>query len=123
MGASQSIVFSAALLAVAGIYQFTPAKDFCLEYCRSPMVHFLAHWRGGFGGGAFMGARIGIYCVACCWAIMSLGFVGGAMNLLWMGIATLLMTLEKLPDIGRWLTRPLGVAFLCGAAWQIAKLF
>ncbi len=122
MGASQSILFSALLLAAAGIFQFTATKDRCLEYCRSPMIHFMARWRNGFGGGAWMGGRIGLYCIACCWAIMSLGFVGGAMNLLWMGIATLIMTLEKLPDIGRWMTRPLGAAFLGAALWHITKL-
>ncbi len=117
MGQSASLRFSVALLIAAGIYQFTSAKDRCLDYCRTPMVHFLAAWRDGFAGGAWMGGRIGLYCVACCWAIMALGFVGGAMNLIWMGIATLIMTLEKLPDIGRWMTRPLGVAFLVAAVW------
>jgi predicted metal-binding membrane protein len=39
------------------------------------------------------------------------------MNVAFMGLATLLMALEKLPDIGRWLTRPLGVALLAGAVF------
>ena len=43
---------------------------------------------------------------------MVIGFVGGTMDLLWMGGATLMMTLEKLPDLGRYLTRPLGVALI-----------
>ncbi len=122
MGGSTSLLFSAVLLGVAGAYQFTKVKDVCLGKCRTPMTYFLGHWRGGLMGGARMGAGIGAYCVVCCWAIMSLGFVGGAMNLIWMGIATLIMTLEKLPDLGRWLTRPLGVAFLAAAAWHLSKL-
>jgi predicted metal-binding membrane protein len=48
---------------------------------------------------------------------MLLGFVGGVMNIAFMGLATILMVLEKLPEIGRWLTRPLGVALLAAAAW------
>ncbi|MEM9267855.1 MAG: DUF2182 domain-containing protein [Pseudomonadota bacterium] len=119
MGASSSAIFSAILLVIAGIYQFTPLKDRCAAHCRSPMVHFLAHWRSGFAGGLRMGARDGAFCIGCCWAIMALGFVGGAMNLVWMGIATLIMTLEKLPDLGRWMTRPLGVAF-CAAGVALA---
>ncbi|QHQ35462.1 DUF2182 domain-containing protein [Algicella marina] len=122
MGRSQSVLFSAVLLAVAGGYQFTSAKERCLAHCRSPLMHLLADWRPGFGGGAWMGARIGLFCIGCCWAIMMIGFVGGAMNLLWMGIATLIMTLEKLPDIGRWLTRPLGLGFLLAAMWYLIQL-
>jgi predicted metal-binding membrane protein len=33
---------------------------------------------------------------------MVIGLVGGTMDLLWMGGATLLMTLEKLPDNSWW---------------------
>ncbi|MEO1551863.1 MAG: DUF2182 domain-containing protein [Pseudomonadota bacterium] len=119
MGSSTSALFSAALLIIAGLYQFTPLKDRCAAHCRSPMVHFLAHWRPGFVGGVRMGARDGAFCIGCCWAIMALGFVGGAMNLAWMGAATLIMTLEKLPDLGRWMTRPLGAAF-CVAGLGLA---
>ena len=81
------------------------------------MVQFLAHWYPGFGGGIRMGLHHGAYCVACCWGLMVIGFVGGTMDLLWMGGATLMMTLEKLPDFGRWLTKPLGTALVI---WGIA---
>jgi predicted metal-binding membrane protein len=50
---------------------------------------------------------------------MVIGFVGGVMDLLWMGGATLLMTLEKLPQVGRYLTRPLGVGLI---SWGIFTL-
>ncbi len=46
---------------------------------------------------------------------MLLGFVGGVMNLAFMGLATLVMIFEKLPDIGRHLTRPLGWGGLIAA--------
>lgn len=119
MGKSISKIFSAVLLISAGVYQFTALKDKCLAHCRSPMFQFLAHWRPGFVGGASMGLHHGAYCVACCWGLMVIGFVGGIMDLLWMGGATLLMTLEKLPDIGRHLTRPLGFGLVL---WGIATL-
>jgi predicted metal-binding membrane protein len=41
------------------------------------------------------------------------------MNLAFMGLATVIMVLEKLPDLGRYLTRPLGVALLCAAPWVL----
>ena len=48
---------------------------------------------------------------------MLLAFVGGTTSLLWMGAATLFMTLEKLPRIGAPLTRPMGVLLLMAAAY------
>jgi hypothetical protein len=37
-----------------------------------------------------------------------------------MGLATLIMVLEKLPQIGRWLTRPLGATLIIAAIWVAA---
>ena len=34
------------------------------------------------------------------------------MDLRWMGGATILMTLEKLPDIGRRVTKPIGIGLI-----------
>lgn len=65
-----------------------------------------------------MGLRLGAVCLGCCWALMALGFVGGVMNLVWMGIATLLMALEKLPQIGRVVTRPLGLVLLAASVFS-----
>jgi predicted metal-binding membrane protein len=47
---------------------------------------------------------------------MALAFVGGTMNLLWMGGAMVLMAIEKLPTVGRYITAPLGVLLLASAA-------
>ena len=119
MGRSMSVWFSAGLLVAAGLYQFTALKDRCLEHCRSPMIQFLAHWRPGFVGGLRMGAHHGAYCVVCCWGLMVIGFVGGVMDLLWMGGATDLMTLEKIERIGRWLTIPIGIGMITWAAYLV----
>ncbi|SFS22364.1 DUF2182 domain-containing protein [Yoonia litorea] len=119
MGQSVSRYFSAALLLSAGAYQFTALKDRCLDHCRSPTFQFLAHWRTGFSGGVYMGLHHGAYCVACCWGLMVIGFVGGVMDLIWMGGATVMMTLEKLPQVGRYLTRPLGFGLI---AWGVLTL-
>jgi len=59
--------------------------------------------------------------MVCCWALMALGFIGGTMNLVWMGLATAFMVLEKLPDIGRWLTRPAGFVLFAGGAYAVAR--
>ena len=111
-GASLSLGLTSALLLVAGAYQFSPIKEACLSKCRAPMIFFMQHWKPGVIGAMRMGWQLGMVCLGCCWALMALGFVGGVMNLVWMGIATVLMALEKLPDIGRLITRPLGFLLL-----------
>jgi predicted metal-binding membrane protein len=107
---------SAGLLLAAGAFQFSPMKEACLAKCRHPLMFFMEHWAPGLRPAFAMGARMGVFCVGCCWLLMLLGLIGGAMNLLWMGAATLFMVLEKLPEVGRTLTKPLGVALVVGAA-------
>jgi len=111
-GQNMSPLFSAVLLIVAGLYQFTEAKDRCAHLCRSPMSMFLAEFRPGLRGGIGLGLKAGKYCAVCCWGLIALGFAGGMMSLLWMGLATVLMVLEKTPKIGRWLTAPIGIGLV-----------
>jgi len=108
MGKAKSLWVSAFLLLLAGAFQFTRAKEVCHGVCHSPVSYFIGHWRTGLGGGARMGISLGAYCVGCCWLFMVLGFAGGVMNFLWMGLATLMMVLEKLPQLGHFLVKPLG---------------
>ena len=110
---------NAALLAGAGLYQFSPLKEACLSKCRAPMMFFMAVWRPGKSGALIMGMRLGAVCIGCCWALMLLGFVGGVMSLAWMGLAMLLMAFEKLPALGRYLTRPLGGFLLLCSLWSL----
>lgn len=115
-GDSRSGLLSALLLLIAGGYQFTPLKAQCLSKCRRPLVFFMQHWDEG----AFRnGLRLGAVCLGCCWALMLLAFVGGVMNLAFMGLATVFMILEKLPEIGRWLTRPMGVVLCASGLWLL----
>lgn len=123
VGQTAGPLLSVALLLGAGAYQFSPAKTACLAKCRHPLMFFMEHWGPGARPAFAMGARLGIWCVGCCWVLMLLGFVGGAMNLMWMGAATLFMTLEKLPEIGRYVTRPLGLLLALLAVLQAASLF
>jgi predicted metal-binding membrane protein len=122
LGIAASGFFAAALLIVVGAFQFTRAKEICHGVCHSPMSYFLGHWKSGFSGGLRMGLGLGAFCVGCCWGFMVLGFVGGVMSLLWMGLATLFMIFEKLPQVGHHLTKPAGaVLILAGVAVAIAS--
>lgn len=109
LGQSLSVPLTMALLIGAGLYQFSPLKEACLSRCRAPLTFFMQHWdEGPFRNGV----RLGADCLGCCWALMLLGFVGGTMNLAFMGLAMLLMTLEKLPDLGRHVTKPVGAMLI-----------
>lgn len=113
-GDSNSRYLSAGLLLIAGGYQFTPLKEACLSKCRRPLVFFMQHWNEG---ALRNGLRLGLTCLGCCWALMLLGFVGGTMNIAFMGLATVIMIIEKLPELGRNITRPLGAALV---VWGLA---
>jgi predicted metal-binding membrane protein len=92
---SASPVFGSALLIGAGVYELTPYKHACLAHCRAP-AHFISqHWQGGFAGAFRMGMGLGAYCLGCCWILMSLLFVGGVMNLLWIAAIAAFILLEK----------------------------
>jgi len=112
-GDSQSLVLSGLLLMLAGAYQFSALKDACLTQCRAPLAFFMSHWAEGAWRN---GVRIGAACLGCCWALMLLAFVGGVMNLAFMAVAMMLMALEKLPEVGRYVTRPLGVLLIASGA-------
>ena len=114
-GASLSPWLNAGLCGLAGGYQFSRLKAACLSKCRLPLTFFLERWRPGLAGAFRSGLDLGIVCLGCCWALMALAFVGGMASLVWMGLATALMVVEKLADIGRRVTRPLGWALLAAA--------
>lgn len=122
-GRNTVILLNVALLAFAGLYQFSTLKESCLKSCRSPMIFFLSRWRDGPSGAFHMGFQMGAICLGCCWPLMLLAFVAGPMNLAFMGLAMLLMTLEKLPSVGRHLTIPMGVVLILGAALIVISTF
>lgn len=107
----------ASILIAAGVRQLTPLKSVCLRHCRSPRGFLLANWRPGSVGALRMGLRHGVYCLGCCWFLMTLRFFGGVMNLYWIvGLAGLVL-LEKTIPHGHWLARAAGIALL---AWGVA---
>lgn len=112
---------AALLLGFAGFYQFSRLKHACLSRCRHPMTFFMAHWRDGLRGAFAMGLRHGLDCLGCCWALMLLAFIGGTMNLAWMGLAMVLMILEKLAGPGRYVTIPLGLVLILAAGFFLGN--
>lgn len=107
-------VLGGAVLVAAGLYQWTPLKNSCLAQCQAPLLFVQRHggFRGDPAGALRLGMRHGLYCIGCCWALMALLFVGGVMNLLWVGALTALVLLEKLVPPRFILSRLVGAGFV-----------
>jgi predicted metal-binding membrane protein len=122
MARSTSTMLSSAILLAAGVYQWLPLKRACLSKCRTPLTFFMANWRDGRSGALWLGVRHGGYCVGCCWALMAVMFVVGAMSLAWMGLIMLLVLSEKVIP-ARWrFDHALGVALVTAGLWIAASL-
>lgn len=104
------------LLLGAGIYQLTPWKSACLRHCRSPAAFLTARWRPGRMGAFAMGLDHGAYCVGCCWALMALLFVVGAMNLVWVAALAAFVLVEKLLPAGAFVGRAGAMAMIAAGA-------
>lgn len=94
-------VAAAVVVAAAGLYQLTPLKRTCLRHCLRPSIFIINYWRPGLLGALRMGISQGIWCVGCCAGLMALLFVLGFMSLVWMGVITLLVFVEKIVPFRR----------------------
>jgi predicted metal-binding membrane protein len=115
-------VAPAALLLVAGAFQFSPLKYRCLERCRSPLSFLTSRWRGAHERWQSfrLGLDHGAFCVGCCWALMLLMFVTGTASLALMLVLGAVMAVEKNAPWGRRVSAPLGAVLLAGAVLMLA---
>jgi predicted metal-binding membrane protein len=102
----------AGVLVVAGLFQLSPLKQVCLRRCRSPLGFYLGHWRRGWRGSLAIGWAHAAYCLGCCWALMVVLVVAGAMGLVWVLLVSAVVAAEKLLPRGEWLARVTGVALV-----------
>jgi predicted metal-binding membrane protein len=105
-------VIGGVTLVGAGIYQLTPLKYLCLSQCRSPLGFLLTSWRDGTAGAFRMGLHHGAYCLGCCWSLMVVLFVMGTMNLVWMGILSIVIFVEKIVPHGVAMGKATGIALI-----------
>ncbi|MCP4381310.1 MAG: DUF2182 domain-containing protein [Hyphomicrobiales bacterium] len=108
-----------AILVIAGLYQFSPAKHACLRQCRTPISFLMTRWREGGWGALGMGWRHGLFCVGCCWALMGLLFVVGVMNAAWIIAITIYVLVEKIVPGGEVLSKIVGVIMVWLGLWII----
>jgi len=107
----------AAVLALAGAFQFSALKYRCLDRCRTPYSFVNAHWHGRrpLREAFALGFDHGLFCVGCCWALMLVMFVVGMGNPGWMLALAAAMAAEKNLPGGHRVRTPLGVGLVAWA--------
>lgn len=121
MMVSNSSIFGGAILIMAGLFQLLPFKNSCLKRCRSPVEFISQNWKPGKAGAFKLGISHGLFCLGCCWALMILLFVGGVMNLLWVGALTIFVLLEKVLPHGDHFGRASGILFIIAGIFIFYK--
>ena len=116
-------LIGAAIVALAGVYQFSRLKHRCLDKCRSPLMFISERWRGRseLRESFLLGTSHGAFCIGCCWALMLLMFVVGTGSVGWMLLLGAVMAAEKNFRGGRSIGKPLGIALLVWSAWIVVQ--
>ena len=120
--AGRGWVIGAAVLAGAGVFQFSALKYRCLERCRTPFTFINARWHGRAPRREALriGLEHGVFCVGCCWALMAVMFVVGMGSLGWMLVLAAAMAAEKNLRWGKRLRTPLGLGLIAWAGGLVA---
>jgi predicted metal-binding membrane protein len=116
-------VIIATTLAAAGLWQFSPLRDRCLEECRSPLGFVINRWRGTSERteALRMGIAHGAFCVGCCWSLMLVMFGVGLASASAMLVLGAITAIEKNLPWGRRLTHPLGIVLILAAVYAVAS--
>lgn len=122
LGAHPGSILGGTLL-IAGLWQFSPLRDRCLDECRSPLGFVMNRWRGVHERreALVLGMAHGAFCVGCCWSLMLVMFGVGLGSLTLMLLLGGLTAIEKNLPIGRRLTRPIGAALILAAVYVVAS--
>jgi predicted metal-binding membrane protein len=109
-------------LLVAGLWQFSPIRDRCLDECRSPLGFVMNRWRGlaERREALLMGIAHGAFCIGCCWSLMLVMFGVGLGSVTAMLLLGGLTAIEKNMPWGRRLTHPLGYVLVLVAVYSVA---
>lgn len=83
------------------------------------MSFLLTDWEEAQRGALSMGIKQGVYCLGCCWVLMSLLFVLGVMNLLWIAALAGFVLIEKVAPGRAWVNRISGGLILAWGIWMI----
>jgi predicted metal-binding membrane protein len=120
LAAHPQLIMGATLIG-AGLWQFSPIRDRCLDECRSPFGFVVNRWRGvAAEREAFaMGIAHGAFCVGCCWSLMLVMFGVGLSSVVAMLALGGLTAVEKNVSWGRRLTHPLGILLVLAGVYVL----
>ncbi|HEY3334368.1 MAG TPA: DUF2182 domain-containing protein [Candidatus Limnocylindrales bacterium] len=121
LAAHQQVILGSTLLA-AGLWQFSPLRDRCLDECRTPLGFVVARWRGTreWRESFAMGIAHGAFCVGCCWSLMLVMFGVGLGSVTAMLVLGAITAAEKNLPWGRRISRPLGIALIVAAVYAVS---
>jgi predicted metal-binding membrane protein len=111
--ASGALLVGGTLVLLSG-YQLSPYKYRCLRHCRSPLGFLMSHHRPGIRGAVRTSWQYSVFCVGCCWALFAFMVIVGSMNIVWMALIAVVLSLERTVSWGERLAR--GVGLLAGTA-------
>lgn len=111
----------ASTLVVAGLWQFSPLRERCLEACRSPLGFVMNRWQGRrpIRESLAMGLAHAAFCIGCCWPLMLVMFGVGMASLPAMLAIGGVTAVERNLPWGRRLTRPLGVLLVLAGIYVL----
>jgi len=109
-------------LMAAGLWQFSPLRDRCLDECRSPFGFVVNRWRARslWRESFAMGIAHGAFCIGCCWSLMLVMFGVGLGSVPAMIVLGAMTAVEKNLPWGRRLSRPLGFLLVGLAIYAVA---
>jgi predicted metal-binding membrane protein len=104
-------------LLLLAVYQRSSFKYRCLQKCRSPLGFLMGYHQPGIRGAIRMSWKHSVFCVGCCWALFAFMVVVGSMNILWMGVIAVVLSLERTAAWGDRLAQAIGtLAGMAGIA-------
>ncbi|MEZ4679277.1 MAG: DUF2182 domain-containing protein [Caldilineaceae bacterium] len=118
---TSSLILGSGLLIAAGLFQFSPLKNRCLQHCRVPFSFSSTNGVPAQPARCKWAPKHGSFCLGCCWILMLLLFVAGVMNLLWVAALAILVLLEKVLPAGLVVSRIAGIIFIVWGIWLIAS--
>ena len=126
--AARSMTFAAAIpyalagtLFAAGVYQLSPAKHACLRQCETPVDFLVRRCRAGYAASLRLAVTHAAYCIGCCWALMLVLVVAGAMSLPWVLAIALLVFAEKVLPGGERTARIIGLILIVAASMVVIR--
>jgi predicted metal-binding membrane protein len=81
------------ILMLAGLYQITPLKEFCLSHCRTPIES-----RGWRAGALYMGLVYGLFCLGCYWLLFLALFPLGMGIIAMLAVSLVVLAEKTLPS-------------------------